>query len=170
MQLGCVSAHRTASWDAVCPVGFSTMKSDQILTTLRARGERLTPVRRLMIELFVQSEAPISAEDVRIALVKNKLAVNKTTVYREFEFLLTAGFIRPVYLNDKRKYFELALLDNEHHHHVVCRDCGRVEDVEVEGVEKLLAPLEKKLAKKIKFADIRHSLEFFGWCGKCRQT
>lgn len=146
------------------------MKSDQILTTLRARGERLTPVRRLMIELFVQSEAPISAEDVRAALAEKKVTVNKTTVYREFEFLLTAGFIRPVYLNDQRKYYELALLDNEHHHHVVCRDCGRIEDIELGDIEKLLVPLEKRLAKKIKFADIRHSLEFFGWCGKCHQA
>lgn len=149
---------------------FPSMKSDQILTTLRARGERLTPVRRLMIELFVQSEAPISAEDVRAALAEKKVTVNKTTVYREFEFLLTAGFIRPVYLNDQRKYYELALLDNEHHHHVVCRDCGRIEDIELGDIEKLLVPLEKRLAKKIKFADIRHSLEFFGWCGKCHQA
>lgn len=146
------------------------MKTDHIITTLKARGERLTPARRLIIELFVQREAPVSADDVRAALTKKKVTVNKTTVYRELEFLLAAGFIRPVYLNDQRKYFELALVDNEHHHHVVCRDCGRVEDVEVEGVEKLLAPLEKKLAKKIKFADIRHSLEFFGWCGKCRRS
>ena len=146
------------------------MKTDHILTTLKARGERLTPARRLIIELFVQQDAPVSADDIRAALTKKKVTVNKTTVYRELEFLLTAGFIRPVYLNDQRKYYELALVDNEHHHHVVCRDCGRVEDIEVEGVEKLLAPLEKKLAKKIKFADIRHSLEFFGWCGKCRRS
>lgn len=146
------------------------MKTDHILTTLKARGERLTPARRLIIEFFVQHDAPVSADDIRAALAKKKVTVNKTTVYREVEFLLTAGFIRPVYLNDQRKYYELALVNNEHHHHVVCRDCGRVEDVEVEGVEKLLAPLEKKLARKIKFAEIRHSLEFFGWCGKCRQV
>lgn len=143
------------------------MKTDHILTTLKARGERLTPARRRIVELFVQSDAPLSADDLRTALAKKKVIVNKTTVYRELEFLLAAGFIRPLYLAGKSKYYELALAD-EHHHHVVCRDCGRVEDVEVEGLEKLLAPLEKRLAKKIKFADVRHNLEFFGWCGKCR--
>lgn len=145
------------------------MKTDHILTTLKARGERLTPARRLIIELFVRREAPLSADDIRAALAKKKTTVNKTTIYRELEFLLGAGFIRPVYLAGKSKYYELALAD-EHHHHVVCRDCGRVEDVEVQGIEKLLAPLEKHLAKKIKFADVRHNLEFFGWCGKCHRA
>lgn len=146
------------------------MKSDHILKTLKARGERLTPARRLIIDFFVQSDVPVSAEIIRSMLAGKKVVVNKTTVYRELEFLLVSGFIRPVYLNDRTKYYELALVDNEHHHHVVCRDCGRVEDVEVDGLEKLLAPLEKRLAKKIKFADVRHNLEFFGWCGKCRQA
>lgn len=148
---------------------FSYMNTDQILTTLKARGERLTRARRLIIELFVHRESPVSADDIRAALIKKKVTVNKTTVYRELDFLLTTGFIRPVYLAGKSKYYELALV-GEHHHHVVCRDCGRVEDVELDGVEKLLAPLEKKLAKKIEFADVRHNLEFFGWCGKCRRT
>lgn len=145
------------------------MKTDHILTTLKARGDRVTPARRLIIELFVKSEAPVSADLLRAALAKKKVIVNKTTVYRELDFLLASGFIRPVFLAGKSKYYELALAD-EHHHHVVCRDCGRVEDVEVEGLEKLLGPLEKRLAKKIKFADVRHNLEFFGWCGTCRKT
>lgn len=142
------------------------MKTDHILTTLRARGERLTPARRLIIELFARYEAPVSADEIRSSLVKKKVAVNKTTVYREIGFLLAAGLIRPVYLAGKSKYYELALPD-EHHHHVVCRDCGRVEDIEIGDVEKLLTLLEKKLAKKVKFGDIHHTLEFFGWCNKC---
>jgi len=110
------------------------MKTDHILTTLKARGDRVTPARRLIIELFVKSEAPVSADLLRAALAKKKVIVNKTTVYRELDFLLASGFIRPVFLAGKSKYYELALAD-EHHHHVVCRDCGRVEDVEVEGLK-----------------------------------
>lgn len=141
--------------------------STPIITSLQAAGQRITPARAAIITILEKSVAPLSAEAIRAALAKRKLMVNKTTVYREIEFLLGRGFVRSVHLDDCAKYYELTT--NSHHHHVVCTNCAKFVDVETGEIEEYLEKLEKKLAKKINFKSVRHSLEFFGECGNCQK-
>lgn len=55
------------------------------------------------------------------------------------------------------------IFDRHHHHHIVCRTCGKIENVEA----CILGELEKMLAQK-GYTDLSHSLEFFGVCESCR--
>lgn len=142
------------------------MNSPSILFTLKARGQRLTVARRGLISILEKAGHPLSAELLWAALAKSGLAVSKTTVYREIEFLLKEDIIRSVHLDDYTKHYELAVL---HHHHVVCMNCSKLVDVETEEIETYLEKLEKKFAKKINFKTVRHSLEFFGECGNCQK-
>lgn len=143
------------------------MKPTNILIArLQDSGNRITPARGAIVDIFTSSDRPLSVESIRVALTKQKLAVNKTTVYREIEFLLGHDLIRPVNLDSSIKYYEV--VTNSHHHHVVCTNCAKFVDVETEGIEEYLEKLEKKLAKKINFKSVRHSLEFFGECINCK--
>ncbi len=144
------------------------MKSlNPLIAQLQDSGDRITPAREAIVAIFTKSLAPLSVEAIRKSLLKRKLSVNKTTVYREIEFLLGRGLIRSVHLDDSLKFYELVA--DSHHHHVVCTNCAKFVDVETEGIEEYLAKLEKKLAKKINFSAVRHSLEFFGECANCQK-
>lgn len=143
------------------------MQIHSIINQIQNNGDRITPARAAIIEILAKSLAPLSVESIRAVLVKRKLPVNKTTVYREIEFLLGRGFVRSVHLDDSTKYYEL--VTDAHHHHVVCSNCSKFVDVETEGIEEYLEKLEKKLAKKINFKSVRHSLEFFGECVACQK-
>lgn len=90
----------------------------------------------------------------------SKIGVNKTTVYRQIEKLLTENVIIEVELGDGKKRYELKSLD--HHHHLVCKKCGSLEDIELD--EHIIL---KEVSRKSNFKVEDHSLEFFGYCVKC---
>ena len=129
----------------------------------------MTPGRRALIEILGKSDSPLSVVELQTALERRGLKVNKTTIYRELQFLCRENLAEVVQFTDRQKRYELMHNGSQHHHHVVCTRCGLVEEIGLVAVEKLLAPLEKRLASKINFKSVRHSLEFFGRCGGCQK-
>lgn len=111
---------------------------------------RVTKIRTRLMEIFNSSTLPLSVQDLL-----RKIKANKTTIYRELEFLCKNDFIMEVNLNDNKKRYELKNL--EHHHHLVCTNCKTIKDVEVK--ENFKIPSNFKL--------ISHNLEFFGICQNC---
>jgi len=111
----------------------------------------LTKVRSQIIKTFNNTNKPLSALD----LIR-KIVANKTTIYRELDFLINLGIINSVDFGDGLKRYELKSLD--HHHHMVCLTCKRIIDVNIN--EEFNIPKDFKV--------IRHSLEFFGFCSGCQ--
>lgn len=134
-----------------------------ILEGLKAAGSKMTRVRAAAVEVFCRHAAPMTAAELGEALARTGVKANKTTLYREVAFLLDKGVIAEIVFGDRSARYELK--DREHHHHVVCIRCDRVVDVDL---EQDLDAQEKAIAKKTKFAILRHSLEFFGLCAACR--
>lgn len=128
---------------------------------LKETGLRATKPRLRILSLLEESTYPLSVADIATILGKPK--VDQVTVYRALEIFVQAGLVHHVELHQGRSFFELAT--REHHHHLVCRSCGRVEDVEDCGMDVV----EKQIAKKAKhFASVSsHALEFFGDCKEC---
>ncbi len=112
---------------------------------------RSTKARSKILDIFSKSSVPIDA----LELLK-KVKVNKTTIYRELDFLLKNGFLNEVNFADGKKRYETK--NSDHHHHLVCLNCEKVSDVEVE--ENFVIPKNFKL--------IKHNLEFFGYCFNCK--
>ncbi len=132
---------------------------------LRARGHRLTKLRVALIELFATMEKPISAKALLARLAKNGLEVNKTSVYRELEFLQAQGIVKTVLIGGTQTMYEHT---RDHHHHVICRSCETVEDIHIPVLEQAVDRSASALKKSTGFSDIEHSLEFFGICHSCR--
>lgn len=124
---------------------------------MKKRKKRVTPGRKNIISLFCSTPYPISAE---ILTAKTKL--NKTSVYREIDFLLKEGFIKEVDFGDRIKRYELN--DLGHHHHLVCLNCKNIQDI---TLEENLEEEERRIEKLKKFHVAKHNLEFFGLCNKC---
>lgn len=137
--------------------------SDQILAILKEKGYRFARIRKAILDLLVKSPHPLSSPDIQQLLSKKKIDANKTTVYRQLAFLKEQNLIRELQFKDNAKRYEI--VTKNHHHHIVCVDCGHIEDVEA---EKDLYYLEKKIAQEKKFKVENHSLEFFGICQKCQ--
>ncbi|WKZ24523.1 MAG: transcriptional repressor [Patescibacteria group bacterium] len=139
--------------------------SAEIIHELSERGYKKTKVRQELIGYLNKLKKPIDAVELLVYLKKKGIEVNKTTVYRELNFLLKQGVIVDIYFDDDKTYYEIAGLP--HHHHLVCRSCKIVEDVYAEGDVCLL---EKKIMKETNFVIEKHSLEFFGLCRLCQKS
>jgi len=125
---------------------------------------RQTKARRAFIEVLSATHAPLSATQILEAIENKGVSVNKTTIYRELSRLEKIGMVHEVKMGDRKRYYELASRD--HHHHLICVQCENVEDVDLS--EKELSREEHKVSREKNFMIIRHSLEFFGLCQKCR--
>lgn len=107
--------------------------------------------KNAIINKLKSAAAPLSALD----LIR-KIKVNKTTIYRSLEKLMTNGVILEIDFSDGKKRYELA--ESKHHHHLICISCSTVKDVSLD--EKFNVPKSFKVVK--------HNLEFFGYCKNCQ--
>ena len=140
------------------------MKLYDSLSRLREKGKRLTPVRSSLVRLFETRHGPFSAPELIACLIKQGLRVNKTTVYRELEFLLNHAVVREVNLGERQARYELAD-PGHHHHHLVCLKCREVDMI---NLPNDLETHERAIKKTKGFAVSRHALEFFGLCAQCQ--
>jgi Fur family transcriptional regulator, ferric uptake regulator len=121
-----------------------------------------TPARSIIVEFLSNSKSPVDVEQIISFLRSKKLNTNKVTVYRIIELLLQNGIVERLEFGEGKFRYEFK---KKHHHHLVCQNCGKVQDVEGEFMEKL----EKDIFKTKKFKVQSHSLEFFGLCANCQK-
>jgi Fe2+ or Zn2+ uptake regulation protein len=136
---------------------------EAIINGFRDQGFKLTSARRAIVEILHASTAPLSVTQLLAALAERKEKADKTTVYREIQFMTERGVVTEVHFGDRTKRYEM--LDGGHHHHLVCVECGTAVDVPLEND---LASAEKAIERKTGYKIMRHALEFFGVCGSCR--
>ena len=134
-----------------------------IVRKLSERGYRLTPQRLMILSAIENSDNHISAEEIYAQVVAKYPHINISTVYRTLELLKGLGLVTETDLGGGRFRYHPA--DKGHHHHLVCRECGAIIDLD----ESMLASLKDTLLREYKFiADLRH-LAVFGRCVKCRK-
>jgi Fur family ferric uptake transcriptional regulator len=131
---------------------------------LRDVGQRYTANRRALVDSVVSARGPVSIG----GLLGGKRAVPQSSAYRNLAVLEQAGVIRRIVTDDGFARFELDEGLTEHHHHLVCSNCGRIEDVEVPAsVERSLGQSLDRLAKGAGFASVGHRLDLIGLCRSC---
>ncbi len=138
--------------------------TETILAKLKQAGFRMTSARKAIVEMFGTGCNPLSAQDVHARLKTKGFATNVTTVYRELQFLADQSVLHTVQFEDGVQRYE-QIHEGHHHHHIVCVECKDVQEV---SVEKDLQETERAISKKKDFSILRHSLEFYGLCRKCR--
>ncbi|HEY91201.1 MAG TPA: transcriptional repressor [Dehalococcoidia bacterium] len=117
----------------------------------------------MILEAIENSDDHISAEEMYAQVVARYPNVNISTVYRTLELLKRLELVTETDLGGGR--FRYHPSDKGHHHHLICRRCGAMIDLD----ESLLGPLEEALLKQHNFvADLRH-LAISGLCSQCRK-
>jgi Fur family transcriptional regulator, ferric uptake regulator len=137
---------------------------EKITALFKEKGLRLTKARLAFASILTASSEPLSVKIILEKLNAQNVTVNKTTVYREIDRLEKLGILRRIHLGERHQFYELSL--SRHHHHLICVECERVEDVDLDEVN--LIKEEQKFIQEKKFKVIRHSLEFFGLCRQCQ--
>ncbi len=116
------------------PTGLAQPSS--LRTTLNDRGQRLTPQRQRVLDLFerIGEGSHLSAEEVHLRLVRSQERVSLATVYRTLRLLSSMGLLQELELPEGGRRFELAGDAHRDHHHLVCVRCGRTEEFESSAV------------------------------------
>lgn len=129
---------------------------------LKEHALKATAPRVAVVEALASMRKPASVQDV-LAVLKRGSA-DQATVYRSLEAFADAGLVRRVDLGKGPSCYEL-VHEGEHHHHLVCTSCGKIEDVENCGVDAF-ATRALKASKSFARID-SHSFELFGLCKAC---
>jgi len=131
------------------------------IKTLKQKGLKLTPQRKLIIDAIHDTGARLTAEEIITNVQAIMPEVHKSTIYRTLELLEGAGCVFKSELGDHSIYHHA---EEGQHHHLVCSRCGKT----IECDEDLFTPVEKILAEKYGFCvDFKH-LVMSGLCEECR--
>jgi Fur family ferric uptake transcriptional regulator len=132
-------------------------------TALRARGYRLTPQRQLVLEA-VNTLGHATPEEVAAEVRRTASGVNISTVYRALELLERLGLVTHAHLGHRAPTYH-AVTDDAHVH-LVCRQCGAVDEVAPTVAEPLVTALAESRGFTV---DVGH-FTIFGRCARCSLT
>ena len=135
-----------------------------IVATLRKNGYKVTPQRRVVIQAITNSDDHLTPAEIYDIVNRNKSGIGLVTVYRTLEVLAALDLV--CQLHTGNGYPSYTLSASQHHHHLVCSDCGKVVDFTGHNLEEL----ENRLTRESGFQIEDHVLEFTGRCQPCRNT
>ena len=130
-------------------------------TDLKASGPKATLPRLKILDIFQTSDVRhLTAEDVYKILLADNMDVGLATVYRVLTQFEQAGLLNRNHFETGKAIFELNA--GSHHDHLVCLDCGRVEEFYDEAIEER----QNAIAKERGFSIAEHALAIYGNCTK----
>jgi Fur family ferric uptake transcriptional regulator len=132
----------------------------EISEKLKNYGYRLTQQRRAILNVL--QEYPLTVEEIYNELKKSKVSLDLVSVYRTLEVFLNKKIVYSVDFGDGKKRYEL-VNDFNHHHHLICNQCRKIEDIKID--EKKMT---NEISRKSQFKIDHHHLEFFGLCSHCQ--
>ena len=136
----------------------------QVEQRLTDHDVRYTRGRRAVVDALEAADGPRSAAE----LAPDLPSVPVSSLYRTLSVLEEADVVVPHLSTKGVARYELAEWLAGHHHHLVCVECGRVEDIDVpERYEAQVHDLVGSLASRASFTAINHALEIEGMCSEC---
>jgi Fur family ferric uptake transcriptional regulator len=144
-------------------IDFSAMTNTISPNNLRDMGLKVTAPRMKILEFFHQNRHKhFSAEDIYLAMVEEGMDVGLATVYRVLTQFEQAGLLLRNHFEsgkaEGKAIFELN--EGDHHDHLVCVECGHVEEFVDAAIEKR----QHEIAKNLGFEIVDHALAIYGTC------
>lgn len=133
----------------------------ELLDRLRARGWRVTPQRRAVVAALEGDHVHRTADQVHAIAREVVPEVSLATVYNTLNELVQLGEISELRLSDSSARYDPKT--GPDHHHLVCRSCGRIFDVEPHGVDALALPPGQRHGMQVDGVEV----VFRGQCADC---
>jgi Fur family transcriptional regulator, ferric uptake regulator len=137
--------------------------TDGFARYLRAHNLPVTHQRLAIADIVLGSDAHLSADEVRQALESRGAMAGTATVYRTLELLVKSGLVVERDFEEGFRRYE-ASRGIPQHEHLLCTQCGRVEEFRDERLERMTT----LIAEAHDFARQRHRLVIYGLCASCR--
>jgi Fur family ferric uptake transcriptional regulator len=131
---------------------------------LKGAGFRAGGARAAVLDAMAEQSCCVSAQELHRRVRDEGRSVGIASVYRVLDELVELRLVQRVDVGDGIARYEPALPDGDHHHHVVCDDCGKVEPFADSTLESAIANASKRLG----FSVDAHEVVLRGECGDCR--
>jgi Fur family ferric uptake transcriptional regulator len=133
---------------------------------MQEAGHLYTRGRQLVMDTLAEIAAPATAP----AILQAAPRLVQSSLYRNLAVLQDAGLVTRVDVGEDRAFFELSeLVTQEHHHHLVCRECSTVVDVALPArAERALGRALGDAAHDAGFELTDHRVDLVGVCATCR--
>jgi Fur family ferric uptake transcriptional regulator len=131
---------------------------------LRRSGARAGAARHAVIAHLAAQDCCVSAQEVFDGLRSSGRSVGLASIYRVLDQLDELGLVHRVDLRDGLTRFQPAHPGGEHHHHLVCGGCGRIDVFDDAELERVI----RKVAGVFGYALGQHDVVLRGSCGECR--
>tara|TARA_Y100000590_G_scaffold68659_1_gene74830 strand:+ start:4639 stop:5061 length:423 start_codon:yes stop_codon:yes gene_type:complete len=136
---------------------------NQLKKALIKEGLRYTQQRQSIWNEICATDEHRDAEEIYLSLRNEGMSVSRATVYRTIDVLVKNNLVRKLELGDGRARYEHKM-DLEHHDHLICVQCGKIEEFMDETIEEIQETIVNDLGFKL----IRHIHQLFVICNNCR--
>lgn len=133
---------------------------DHLCTQLRAQGRRVTPQRRAIIQVLLDNHSHPTAEQILTCVRDSMPDLSPATVYNTLHELAEIGIVQELDLGLGERHYDI---NTDHHAHLVCMGCGRVEDV-IDFPEGPAVPSPEHAHG---FQVVDYCIIFRGYCPAC---
>ncbi len=137
------------------------LKVEDFIEECRKRGLSVTPQRVAVYKSLAETETHPTAEEIYGHIRKALPTVSLATVYKTLDTFESFGFVSKTRATGEQARFDA---NRELHHHLICKECGRIEDYYDESLSRL--SLAEKIRSGFKVEDYR--IDFRGFCKMCR--
>ena len=131
---------------------------------LRAAQKRITPQRRLILDILAEAQGHLDAHDIYERGRRQDARLSLSTVYRTLAVLKETNVVRELYLDQDHHHYELD--DKDEHSHLVCLSCGRVVEVDSTPFAEAALTVGESHGFEIASAQV----ELAGYCARCRNS
>ena len=130
---------------------------------LHNEGLRFTSQREAVWNEIINSDDHREADEIYMAIKQKGVSVSRATVYRTIDGRLKNNLVRKLELGVGPSKFEHKI-NARHHDHIICIQCGRIEEFMVDKIENL----QDEVAEEYGFKLVRHIHQLFGLCENCQ--
>jgi Fur family ferric uptake transcriptional regulator len=133
------------------------------LAALQAAGYRRGGARTAVAEALSRHDCAVTALELDDELRRRKPAVGRASIYRALEQFEELGLVTRIELTRGTAAYERIEPDGHHHHHAICRNCGRTETFEDPSLERAIG----RVSRGISFEISEHDVVLRGLCERC---
>jgi Fur family transcriptional regulator, ferric uptake regulator len=138
--------------------------AEHALSALHEAGYRRGGARTAVVEALARHDCAVTALELDDELRRRKPAVGRASVYRALEQLEQLGLVQRLEVTRGTASYERVEPGGEHHHHAICRSCGRMVPFEDPSLERAIA----RLSEGMSFEVTDHDVVLRGICERCR--
>lgn len=147
-----------------------SISQEKFKELLKEKGLKVTNQRLLVLEVLASHrDSHMTAEDIYDLVKEDYPDIGLATIYRTVQLLLEMQLVDRINLDDGCVRYEIGeVYDGEgkhHHHHLICKTCGKIQPFK----DDLLEELERHIEEKMGFHVLDHELKFYGQCKECRE-